>query len=297
MTRANRALWAVAMAIAIAAGPLSAQDSIYGGQERQFAGHWSDWPNTYSATTIRDSGQPLIPAFEGWYRNPDGTFGLNFGYFNMNFAETFYIPIGPDNFIEPAQYNGMQPTFFMAAPPRSREAEQRHYRHESVFAVNVPADFTGDLVWTLRYKGMTVKVPGRVRNDAYGIENLEAVTSSPLAPGIRLEASGEEGRGQIGPTIGPLSARVGTPLPLSAWVRPLTGEPHLVFWFSHQGPAEVVFSPQQGQVEGTGGEFSTMATFSEPGEYMVRVTSMQSLAALVQHCCFTNGYVKVSVTP
>jgi hypothetical protein len=114
---------------------------------------------------------------------------------------------------------------------------------------------------------------------------------------MRLEATGEEGRGQIGPTIGPLRARVGTPLPLSAWVRPLTGEPHFVYWYSHQGPAEVVFSPQQGQVEGTGGEFKTTATFSQPGEYTVRVTSLQTLASLVQHCCYTNGYVKVSVTP
>jgi len=296
-TWAARGLSGSALALAIAVAPIGAQDSIYGGQERQFAGHWSDWPNSYSATTLRDTGQPLIPVFEGWYRNPDGSFGLNFGYFNMNFEESFYIPIGPDNFLEPAEYNGMQPTFFMRAPPRSREAEQRHYRHESVFAVNVPADFTGDLVWTLRYKGMTVKVPGRVQNDAYGIENLQATTSAPLAPAMRLEASGEEARGQIGPIIGPVRARVGTPLPLSAWVRPLTGEPHLVFWFSHQGPAEVVFSPQQGQVDGAGGEFATTATFSEPGEYMVRVTALQTLAALVQHCCFTNGYVKVSVTP
>lgn len=297
MSRATRvtSMWAGLWVLAVS--PAAAQDSIYGGQERQFADHWSDWPNSYSATTIRERGQPLIPVFEGWYPNPDGTFGLSFGYFNMNSEETFYVPIGPDNFLEPAQYNGMQPTFFMPALPRSREGEQRHYRHESVFTVNVPGDFTGDLVWTLRYKGMTVKVPGRVRNSAYGIENLQAMTSAPEAPGIRVDASGPEGRGQEGPVAGPRTARVGAPLPLSAWVRPLTGQPHLAFWFSHQGPAAVVFSPQQGRVEGEGGEFPTTATFSEPGEYMVRVTALQSLAAMVQHCCYSNAYVKVTVTP
>ena len=43
--------------------PAAAQDSIFGGQERQFADHWSDWPNAYSATTLRPSGQPMIPVF------------------------------------------------------------------------------------------------------------------------------------------------------------------------------------------------------------------------------------------
>ena len=38
------------------------------------------------------------------------------------------------------------------------------------------------------------------------------------------------------------------------------------------------------------------ATFSQPGEYVLRVTALESLAALEQHCCYTNGYVKVTVT-
>ena len=292
-------MWAGLWVLAVP--PLAAQDSIYGGQERQFADHWSAWPNTYSATTLRPAGQPLIPVFEGWYTNPDGTRGFSFGYFNMNSEETFYLPIGPDNSLVATQhggeFNGMQPTFFMPALPRGREGEQRHYRHESVFTVTVPADFVGDLVWTLRYKGMTVKVPGRATSGAYAIENLQATTSAPLAPAIRLDPSGPEGRGQDGLMAAPRNARVGVPLPLSVSVRPLTGNPHLVFWYSHQGPAEVAFSPQQSRVEGAGGDVATTATFSQPGEYMVRVTALETLAALVQHCCFSNGYVKVTVTP
>lgn len=287
--------------LAVACTPLAAQDSVYGGQEKQFAGQWSLWPNEFVTTTIRPTGQPLIPLFEGWYDNPDGTYGLSFGYLNLNSEETFYIPIGPDNHLEPSEFNGMQPTFFMPAIPRGREGEQRHYRHQSVFTVNVPADWGDkDVVWTLRYNGKTVKVPGRLTSEFYAIENLHAGTSAPDAAEMRFDPSGPAMRGRDGPRAGPLNAKVGVPLPLSVWVKPLTGEDHQVYWFSHQGPAAVSFEPQESPVEaegGEGGEVKTMATFSEPGDYMVRVTTVQTLASMVQHCCYTNGYVKVTVTP
>ncbi|MBM4185407.1 MAG: hypothetical protein FJ207_14515 [Gemmatimonadetes bacterium] len=298
--RIARVLFGLAAWAAFASAPASAQADVFGGQERQFADHWSDWPNGYVASTLAPKGQPLIPLFEGWYPNPDGTYDLAFDYMNLNLEQTFHIPIGPDNFLEPARYNGMQPTFFMPAPARGREGEQRHYRHQSTFVVNVPATFgqDEDVVWTLRYDGKTVKVPGRIRVSSYRLENLEGVTSAPLAATMRLGASGPEGRGRSGPIAPqPLRARVGQPIELSTTVTPLTGEQHTVFWFDHQGPAAVSFDPQQAPVPGTGGSATTRATFSQPGDYMVRVTALQTLAAMVQHCCYTNGYVRVTVTP
>src|SRR6185295_6923193 len=32
----------------------------------------------------KSSGQTVTPAFEGWYRNSDGTFSISFGYYNRN---------------------------------------------------------------------------------------------------------------------------------------------------------------------------------------------------------------------
>jgi hypothetical protein len=279
---------------------LAAQADVYGGQERQFAGHWSDWPNGYVASTLSNRGQPLIPIFEGWYPTEDGGYELSFSYMNLNLEQAFHIPIGPDNYLEPAQYNGMQPTYFMPAPPRGREGEQRHYRHQAVFTVKTQEGFTreDDVVWTLRYEGKTVKVPARVRVETYRIENLEALTSAPQAATMRLQPSGAEGRGRSGPVQAEaLRARVGEPITLTASVVPLTGSAHTVFWFDHQGPAAVAFTPQQVQVPAEGGDAATQATFSQPGEYMVRATALQTLAAMVQHCCYTNGYVKVTVTP
>ena len=35
----------------------------------------------------RESGQSVTPAFEGWFKNADGTIGLLLGYYNRNRAQ------------------------------------------------------------------------------------------------------------------------------------------------------------------------------------------------------------------
>ena len=32
-------------------------------------------------------GQDVTPAFEGWFKNPDGSFALQFGYHNRNLKQ------------------------------------------------------------------------------------------------------------------------------------------------------------------------------------------------------------------
>src|SRR4051812_21356774 len=108
------------------------------------------------------SGLTATPAFEGWYRNPDGTYSLSFGYFNRNTAEVLEVPVGPDNSIAPGNPDQGQPSFFY---PR---------RHWGVFAVQVPADF-GDrnkVVWTLKVHGKTFTIPGSLREE-WQIDALE----------------------------------------------------------------------------------------------------------------------------
>ena len=58
-----------------------------------------DWP--LAIANILPSGQPVIPIFESWIPNPDGTIQFSFGYINLNSKEALDIPVGPDNFIEP----------------------------------------------------------------------------------------------------------------------------------------------------------------------------------------------------
>ncbi|HEY1241344.1 MAG TPA: hypothetical protein VGF16_12355, partial [Bryobacteraceae bacterium] len=41
-----------------------------------------------------ESGASVTGAFEGWFKNPDGTFSLLLGYFNRNTDQELEIPIG-----------------------------------------------------------------------------------------------------------------------------------------------------------------------------------------------------------
>src|ERR1700730_13091599 len=57
----------------------------------------------------RGSGASVSPAFEGWFRNPDGTFSLLVGYYNRNQTQELDVPIGPNNKIEPGMPDRGQP--------------------------------------------------------------------------------------------------------------------------------------------------------------------------------------------
>ena len=85
-------------------------------------------------TPLPPDGLRVAPFFDGWYRNDDGTVTLSFGYSNLNLNEVVEIPHGAANFIEPAEFDGRQPTRFEAVP----EGDRRHW---GTFTVTVPADF------------------------------------------------------------------------------------------------------------------------------------------------------------
>ena len=56
--------------------------------------------STQMLTYLR--GQNVSPAFEGWEKNPDGSFNMMFGYMNRNWEEEVDVPVGVDNNISPA---------------------------------------------------------------------------------------------------------------------------------------------------------------------------------------------------
>lgn len=240
------------------------------------------------------TGQTATPAFEGWYKNPDGTYSLSFGYYNRNTSEVLSIPIGPDNFVSPGDANQGQPSYLY---PR---------RNWGVFAVKVPADF-GDknkVVWTVKIRGQTFSVPGSLREE-WQIDALQGEAGSNNTPPVLgFDADGPKGSGPAGVTV-ERTANVGKPLTITAIVKDdgagLTrgGFPVTLTWFTHQGPAAVMFSPSTSRLTPTGGTASTTATFSKPGDYIIRVRANDSdvVAAGHSQCCWTNGFVKVRVTP
>src|SRR5687768_7377393 len=164
-----------------------------------------------------ERNQPVSPVFEGWYPNADGTYTLNFGFFSRNAADTLEIPLGPNNFIEPAQFNGGQPTSFPTDPKAFSVG-----RGWGVFSVVVPATFTANdrVVWSLTSHGRTYTVPGKIGSFEYRIGSIDAPSGGgSLPPRIRFsESDGQEGIGKIGytnPTV--LRTRVGWPVHLSVW--------------------------------------------------------------------------------
>jgi hypothetical protein len=162
-------------------------------------------------------GQRVAPFFDGWYDNPDGTVTLSFGYSNLNRDEVVEIPLGPDNFIEPKEYDGRQPTSF--PPPVTDQGEgtgrgpDRRERERGVFTVTVPDSFKGDVVWTLRHRGQTFRVPGRAKIGAYQLRWPMAMGSVP--PLLRFTASGKAGRGPVGIQADSVQTSVGTPVSLT----------------------------------------------------------------------------------
>ena len=98
------------------------------------------------------TGQNVVPVFEGWERNADGSFNLVFGYMNRNYEEQVDIPVGPENKLEPGGADQGQPTHFYRR------------RQQFVFKVKVPKDWGDrDLVWTLTSRGQTEKAYGSLK--------------------------------------------------------------------------------------------------------------------------------------
>lgn len=272
---------------------------------------------------LRGSEQGVTPAYEGWYDAPDGSHVLYFGYNNRNAEEVVEIPIGENNFIEPAQFDGAQPTEFEPG------------RDWGVFGIRVPADFPTDerVYWNLVVHGRTYRVPGHLdpnwKTDAAGGGASDAFPAE-------LTAAGATGAGPMGVTAPQtLHGRVGQGVELTVGVKQrgaansglaaafgavggvdaladqaasanvdpdviaaMMGGGQNVTWFKHQGPGDVTFSSPTGRVSGPEGEVTTVATFDAPGDYVIRARVVGGDMPTSGHaqCCWSNAYFRVSVT-
>lgn len=295
--------------------------------EGQYPWEGFDW----SARTLRTAGAPVIPSFEGWYQEPEGTYRLCFGYWSGNTVAEVDIPLGPDNFIEPSEFDGGQPTHFMPVP---RTGYRKHY---CVHSIQVPEDFGNRrVVWTLRVGDNEYSAPGHLMSSAYMLDEPdsesraaawgflaeeEGVTDyaeiaeddptwldfnpgqaqGSIAPVVRwIEPEGPEGRGRAGLYAGPVTVAVGAPLTLSVFVDEPNGRPARwwVGWAKYSGPGNARFSQYEMLADYRyDNRATTMVTFSEPGEYVVIAQAIENIQSFERQCCWTNGYVRVTVTP
>ncbi|MBS1819135.1 MAG: hypothetical protein JSU08_14470 [Acidobacteria bacterium] len=243
------------------------------------------------------TGQNVVPVYEGWERNADGSFTMVFGYMNRNYEEEVDVPVGPDNRFEPLEADQGQPAHFY---PR---------RQQFMFRVRVPKDWgQKDLVWTLTSHGKTEKAFGtltpfwEIDSSVYqqnrgGPGDLKEPDAAPsislVGPAQRsvkvgepmmLEATvSDDGLPTFKPSrsgsgsIASASAQSNSVIPsrqnpLTQAVVRLDRNVRLgVTWVVHRRsvPADVTLSPMHVAV-GEGGKASTTVTFTAPGTYTLR---------------------------
>jgi hypothetical protein len=247
----------------------------------------------------KERGASVTAAYEGWYPNRDGTFTLLIGYFNRNRAETLEIPVGPNNRIEPGGPDFGQPTHFL---PR---------RQWGVFTIVVPKDFgTKKLTWTLTANGETTQIPFSL-NPAYQVEPFKDVAMGNTPPVLRFQEGGPEFTGPPRGIALTLSAQVGQALSIPIWVSDKHGigeegagrgrgnaPPATLAVVKHRGPGEVKFAEGRPKADfAAGGKATATATFSAPGEYVVRVQANDASGEGGGgfQCCWTNAHVRVNV--
>lgn len=283
----------------------------------QLPSHLRDYP----LATRGNSGEPVAPMFNGWIANGDGSVQMIFGFANLNREDIVDIPLGPNNHIEPAQFDGDQPTHFPVYNRRGFTGIQER----GTFAVTVPAEMAGtEVVWTLASGGQTYSVPGRATSTAYEMSHGERALGT-LKPAIRFNVSGPEANDVEGIYASRVTTSVGDPVTLSAYVQDRGNRAdyddvdQLLFplgteWVLHQGPAvpdielasitgrERAAEGGESGASGSNGwiEVTTQATFPEPGDYVVRLRVDNFTAPDSQFdnvCCWSNAYVPVTVTP
>jgi hypothetical protein len=254
----------------------------------------------------KDAGMGITPAFEGWYANDDGTFTLLLGFFNRNAKQTMDIPIGPNNRIEPGGPDLGQPTYFGVR------------RNWGVFTIVVPKDFgsTKRYTWTIVANGKTASVPFGLIKD-YQIEPFKDVAMGNEPPKIKFTETGKLFVGPPRTIAATHTATVGQPLTLTAWVTddnfvdpdapPAAAAapagrggvpPVRLSWHKFRGPGDVTFAEASPKVDiPGGGKATTTATFSAPGEYVLRAQANDRTGdgGGGFQCCWTNAHVKVTV--
>ena len=272
-------------------------------------------------------GLPVIPVMEGWVANEDGTASFSMGFLNKNKVGVD-IPLGPNNYIEPAKYDGQQPTYF---PPG---------RGAGSFAITVPADeINQDIWWYLKTgDGEMLKIPGRYGESAYELDFIRPRPAGSMQPLVGFGEDGAQAAGLtalMGAHEGTVA--VGQQLELAVNVSDPsmrdTSDPRFkdpfpvgVHFNKYQGPGAIEFARHEStpepvnpytednprfrfyrapganevSVEGGIGIARVYATFNAPGEYVVIVKAENFRAPDSQEgdqCCWTNVYQKVTVAP
>jgi len=258
-----------------------------------------------------DKGQTIQPIFQGWSRNEDGSFDMHFGYLNRNYTDELNIPIGPDNFIDMAGLDNIQtqPTYFHTRNNRdifTVNVPADFGDREIIWRLTSQGQTLEAIGWLQaeweidEYGGYTPD-PEVLANHPPTLDIVSA-TSVRLPATLTLTASvTDDGLPEHRATRGEEEPRAvnewnRTPLltrPENALEIP-TNVPHLqtnvrgtkmkptpprdrlsVSYMVWRGPANITAEPMFAEV--VNGKSTTEITFSEPGEYQLRVQAFDGV--------------------
>src|SRR5215203_5960707 len=162
-------------------------------------------PSVLPMGPSRERGASITPAYEGWYRNDDGSFSLLIGYYNRNSKEAITIPVGPNNKIEPGDPDQGQPTFFETG------------RQWGVFVIKVPKDFGEKTIkWTLTSNGETQSVPFTL-NKGYPITPYKELGMGNQPPTLWFGPAGSKVTGPPTSVAGSFTGAAGQPVAISVF--------------------------------------------------------------------------------
>jgi hypothetical protein len=210
--------------------------------------------------------QPIYPAYDGFLKNPDGSYTLAFAYFSHNAGPVTINP-GANNTFAPTPGDRMQPTTFKPG----------HWRFQCVMVVG--PDFDGKMKWTLTHAGVTTGTSERMLQSNWnlveGAPALSKIDFAKVPKGVCLNRP---------PTVRVLGVTArpnGPPPAISAALNEevnLFGSAHdeglprgtqlVVEWKLLKGPGTVNFTIP--------GSARTKATFSAPGVYELELTASDS---------------------
>ena len=268
---------------------------------------------------IRERGSSVSPAFEGWYFEKDGSQRLLVGYFNRNTKQEFDIPAGPNNRIE-----GLGPSVDLGQPTHFLPGRQW-----GLFSIALPKDFGNKkATWTIVANGFTNTVTLHTQAD-YIVEPFADAANKNTPPVVKFKADGPAHTGSPKSIAEKYTATVGVPLALTVWAtdegpkinipeergrgrgRGAAGRgaaasefqpppPLALTWSAYRAPGEVKFDKAKPDIDKeAGGKATVNATFSAPGEYLLRLEANDStgVGGGGFQCCWTNAHVAVTVKP
>jgi hypothetical protein len=217
-----------------------------------------------AASVSAQLNQPVYPAYDGYLRNPDGSYTLAFAYFSHN-AEPVTIPPGEQNAFTPGARDRQQPITFKPG----------HWRFQCVMVVG--PEFDGKLRWTMSYGGATTGTSERMLQSNWnlveGAAELRQIDYAKAprgvclnrAPAVRVLGAAGGGRGR--PASLPIVASVSERFSLFGSVNdeglPRTGTLTSA-WKQVSGPGMVSFENDRAA--------RTRATFSAAGAYELELT-------------------------